>query len=75
VQPPLGPALPFTITGFVPGRCWSWRVAGIPATTHEVEPVEAGTRVTFGVPLWATAYLAVCAVALRRLERLAAPGD
>lgn len=71
VQPPLGPALPFTITEFVPGRRWSWRVAGIPATTHAVEPVGAGTRVTFGVPLWAPAYLAVCAIALRRLDRLA----
>jgi uncharacterized protein YndB with AHSA1/START domain len=76
VQPGIGPALPFTITELVPGRRWSWRVAGIPPTTHEVEPVGAGPRVTFGVvPLWAPAYLAVCALALRRLERLAVPGD
>jgi uncharacterized protein YndB with AHSA1/START domain len=75
VQPSLGPALPFTITEFVPGRRWSWRVAGVPATSHEVAAVGAGTRVTFGVPLWAPAYLAVCALALRRLERLAAHAD
>ena len=75
VQPSVGPALPFTVTELVPGRSWSWRVAGIPGTTHAVEPVGAGTRVTFGVPLWAPAYLAVCALALRRLERLAIGGD
>ena len=75
VQAPLGPALPFTITDFEPGRRWAWRVAGLPGTSHEVQPVEAGTRVTFRVPPWAPAYLAVCAVALRRLERLAVGGD
>lgn len=75
VQAPLGPALPFSITEFVPGRRWAWRVAGVPATSHEVEPVGAGTRVTFRVPLWAPGYVAVCALALRRLERLAVGGD
>jgi uncharacterized protein YndB with AHSA1/START domain len=78
VQPPLGPALPFTVTDLVPGRRWSWRVAGVPATSYEVEA--AGTppgqsRVTFSVPIWAPAYLAVNALALRRLERLAVGGD
>lgn len=71
VHPPVGPALPFEVTELVPGRRWSWRVAGVPATTHAVEPAGAGTRVTFGVPVWAPAYLAVCALALRRLDRLA----
>jgi hypothetical protein len=74
VHPPVGPALPFEVTELVPGRRWSWRVARVPATTHAVEPVGAGTRVTFGVPLWAPAYLAVCALALRRLDRLATDG-
>ena len=75
MQPQLGPALPFTVTEFVPGRRWSWRVAGIPATSHEVVAEGGGSRVTFGVPLWAPAYLAVCAIALRRLERLAMSAD
>jgi uncharacterized protein YndB with AHSA1/START domain len=75
VQPLLGPALPFTVTDFVPGRRWSWRVAGIPATRHEVEAVGAASRVTFSVPVWAPAYLAVCRIALSRLERLAVAGD
>jgi len=40
-----------------------------------VQPVDAGTKVTFRVPPWAPASLAVCALALRRLERLAVGGD
>jgi uncharacterized protein YndB with AHSA1/START domain len=75
VQPVIGPALPFTVTELVPGTRWSWRVAGIPATTHAVEAVGAGTRVTFGVPVWAPAYLAVCALGLKRLDRLATRPD
>ena len=72
---PLGVPLPFRVTDFVEGRRWSWRVAGVPATSHHVEAVGAGTRVTFGVPFWAPADLAVCELALRRMERLALPGD
>ena len=75
VVPPIGVPLPFRVTDFVDGERWSWRVAGIPATSHRVEAVGAGTRVSFGVPPWAPAYLAVCALALRRLERLTLPGD
>ena len=40
-----------------------------------IRAVGADTRVTFGVPWWAPAYLAVCELALRRLERLTLPGD
>jgi uncharacterized protein YndB with AHSA1/START domain len=71
VRPVVGPWVPFEVTELVPGVRWSWRVAGIPVTTHEVEAVGAGCRVRFGVPVWAPAYLAVCALALRRIERLA----
>lgn len=67
----LGASLPFEVTRFEPPHVWAWSVAGIPATDHRVDPVEGGSVVTFGVPWWAPAYLAVCAVALRRLERLA----
>lgn len=68
--------LPFEVTSFEPGRRWSWDVAGIAATTHEVRPSAdgRGCDVTFGVPLWAPAYLAVCALALRRIDRLAREG-
>jgi uncharacterized protein YndB with AHSA1/START domain len=75
VVPPIGVPLPFRVTELVEGRRWSWRVAGIPATSHHVEEVGLAGRVSFGVPLWAPAYLAVCELALRRLERLAVPGD
>ncbi|CUR60325.1 Polyketide cyclase / dehydrase and lipid transport [metagenome] len=71
VRTVVGVWLPFEITGWEPGRSWSWRIAGVPATTHTVRPTSAGgCAVTFGVPWWAPAYLPVCALALRRLEAL-----
>lgn len=71
VRTAAGVSLPFVITHFEDGRCWAWSVAGVPATDHRVEPTPGGCRVTFGVPWWAPAYLAICALALRRLEKLA----
>ena len=67
----LGVALPYTVTAFEPERYWSWSVAGLPATGHRVVPQHGGCLVTFTVPWWAPAYLPVCALALRRIERLA----
>lgn len=66
-----GVSLPFAVTRFDDGRRWAWRVAGVTATDHRVEPSPGGSTVTFGVPWWAPGYLAVCAIALRRIERLA----
>lgn len=66
-----GVALPFTITDFLPGRRWCWTVAGVPATGHQVDPLPEGCRVSFEMPWWAAAYRPVCAVALRRIDRLA----
>jgi hypothetical protein len=74
VETAVGVRLPFTITGFEAGRRWGWTVAGVPATGHEVTPVAGGSRVRFEVPWWAAGYLAVCAVALRRIESLAVSG-
>lgn len=71
---PVGVALPFAITEFDDGRHWAWRVAGVPATKHAVEPDAGGCRVAFSVPIWAPAYLTVCAVALNRIDRLAVSG-
>jgi len=68
---PVGVPLPFEITEFVDGRSWAWRVLGVPATRHEVVPTDSGCIVSFGVPLWAPAYLGVMALALPRIERLA----
>ncbi|WP_229051612.1 SRPBCC family protein [Aeromicrobium sp. Leaf350] len=71
VWPPLGPPLPFELTTVVPGRRWSWKVAGVPATSHAVEASGAGTRLSMGTPVWAPAYAPVVALALRRIDRLA----
>ena len=70
VRTAIGLRLPFEVTEVVPERSWSWRVAGIPATGHRLEPTASGTRVTITVPGWAPFYAPVCAAALRRLERL-----
>lgn len=67
----VGARLPFEVTVFDGGHRWAWRVANVPATDHRVEAVDGATRVTFGVPWPAAPYLAVCAAALRRIERLA----
>ncbi|BCW68291.1 hypothetical protein NicSoilB4_30540 [Arthrobacter sp. NicSoilB4] len=72
VRTVLGVALPYTVTALEPGRYWSWSVAGLPATGHRVVPQGGGCLVTFTVPWWAPAYLPVCALALRRIERIAA---
>ncbi len=65
-----GLSLPFELTELVAQRRWSWKVGGIPATVHTVEPVAGGARVGFGVPLPAAAYLPVCVLALRAIDRL-----
>lgn len=69
----VGARLSFEVTTFHAGERWGWRVAGVEATDHVVQPRGATRcRVGFGVPWPAAPYLAVCAVAMRRLDRLAA---
>jgi len=70
VQTALGFAVPFVVTEFEPGRHWAWTVAGVPATHHRVEPVGNRVRVSMAVPWWATAYLAVCSIALGRIDAM-----
>ncbi len=70
-----GVTLPFEITDYDEGTRWAWKVAGLPATDHTVEPVGPGrSRVGFGVPWPAGPYLAVCRLALARLEDAARGG-
>jgi uncharacterized protein YndB with AHSA1/START domain len=72
VRTALGPWLRFEITRWQPGVRWDWRVAGVPATGHLVEPLgPARCRVAFAIPAWAPFYVPVCRVALRRLRELA----
>lgn len=71
VRTPVGVWLPFEVTHVETQRCWSWRVAGVQATEHRVAPAAGGCEVSFGVPVWAPAYLPVCALALRRIAALA----
>jgi hypothetical protein len=70
VHTSLGLAVPFVVDEFEPGRHWAWRVAGIPATHHRVEPVGGRVRVTIAVPWWAAPYLAVCSIALQRIDTM-----
>lgn len=67
-----GVSVPFEICEFVDGRLWAWRVAGVNATRHEVIPVAGGCILSFGAPVWAVAYLPILAIALPRIERIAA---
>lgn len=71
VETVLAVRLPFRITRFEAGRYWSWEVAGIPATGHEVESLgPQRCRVSFEVPLLAVSYLAVCRLAEVRIKRI-----
>lgn len=72
VRTALGASLPFEITSFDPGRRWAWTVGGVAATDHRVDPLGADRcRLGFGVAWPLAAYLAVCRVAIDRIERLA----
>ncbi len=72
VQTALGPSLPFEITTFTPGVGWAWKVAGVTATDHRVEPLGPDRcRVQFGIAWPLAPYLAVCRIALGRLGQLA----
>lgn len=67
-----GVTLPFVITDVVEGHSWSWEVVGFGATDHRVVPLgDDRCRAGFGVPWLVAPYVAVCALALRRLDTLA----
>ncbi|MEL7206983.1 MAG: SRPBCC family protein [Actinomycetota bacterium] len=68
----VGVSLPFQVTEYVECRRWAWKVAGVDATDHTVEPVGLDRcRVGFGVPWPFAPYLAVCRLALGKLEATA----
>jgi hypothetical protein len=67
----LGVWLPFEVVRFEDGRVWSWRVGGILATGHRVEPLgPSRCRVAFEVPALAWPYLFVCRTALRHIAAI-----
>ncbi len=70
VETVLGIRVPFEIVTCEPYR-WTWRVAGIPATGHRVEPLgENRCQVVFEMPLPAAGYVPVCRRALDRIAHL-----
>ncbi len=72
----LGLRLGFKITGFESNVGWSWEVAGLEATEHRVERRGADRCcVGFGVPWLFAPYIAVCQLALRRLDALATTSE
>jgi Polyketide cyclase / dehydrase and lipid transport len=67
-----GVTLPYEVTDFVDGERWAWKVARVPATGHWVEAIDDDRcRAGFDVAVMAAPYLAVCALALRRIEAIA----
>lgn len=67
-----GIELGFEIVAYDEGVRWAWKVAGVRATDHTVVPLGPDRcRVGFGVGWPAAPYLAVCRIALGRLDALA----
>lgn len=70
IRTALGFRVPFVITEFEHGRFWSWKVSGVRATGHRVEPIGHGRcRLLFSVPVWAVPYAIVCLLGLIRIKR------
>ena len=73
IQTPIGLWLPFYVTTFEPESYWDWRVAGVAATGHRVDPLgPQRCRLSFTVPAWAFGYGIVCRQAMLRIDRLLA---
>ncbi len=67
-----GAQLEFQITTYVEGSRWAWKVQGIDATDHRVEPLEGDRcRVSFGVPWVVAPYQAICGIAMQRIKTIA----
>ncbi len=72
IRPPVGPWLDFRVTHFSEGRAWTWSVAGVTATGHRVDSIDAQRcRAGIDVPLLVAPYALVGALALQRIDRLA----
>ena len=72
VRTSVGLWVAFQITEYQKERYWAWRVGGVRATGHRVEPLgESRSRLIFEVPILASPYAAVCQMALTRIRSLA----
>jgi hypothetical protein len=61
----------FVVTDLEEERYWTWRILGVPATGHRVEPIGTNRcRAGFEIPIFAAPYLMVCKVALNRIGKL-----
>lgn len=58
----------FVVTEYEPGKYWSWRVSGIPATGHKVE---TGGKETCTLVFFFAPYILVCKIALDRIASIA----
>ncbi|MEM9863536.1 MAG: SRPBCC family protein [Myxococcota bacterium] len=70
VRTRVGIWVPFQITRVEPAHFWTWKVAGVEATGHEVRPSGVGSQVTFTAPWWAAPYALVLRASLKRLAAL-----
>jgi hypothetical protein len=72
VQTTLGFWLSFEVTEYMHEQYWAWRVSGIPATGHRIEPLsDKMCRLTFEVPVFAVPYVGICAIAVKRISCIA----
>ena len=75
VQTSVGLWTTFVVTEFENERYWSWRVGGLRATGHRVDPLdEYRSCLAFEVPLLALPYAIVCKMALDRIAVLLRTG-
>ncbi len=69
VKIPIGIWVPFVITEYEEMRYWSWRIWGVRATGHKIEPLdECRCNIIFEVPTFASPYLFICWIAIRRIK-------
>ncbi len=71
VKLPIGIWIPFVVTDYREERYWSWRVGGVRATGHRIEPLGGNScALFFEVPALGAIYLVICWIALKRIARI-----
>jgi len=76
VQTVIGIWITFEITNFEPLSYWHWKVAGIPATGHQLKKIsDTSCELIFELPLVAFPYAVICRRAAKRIAQLAQDTD